>query len=436
VTADSASNGLPPGWTMAKLADIAECRLGKMLDQQKNRGKPRPYLRNANVQWGGVDLDDIKEMRIEADERDKYGVLPGDVLVCEGGEPGRCAVWREEREMYLQKALHRVRPRPGVSPGFIRWWLQYTASSGGLDDMFTGSTIKHLPGRQLARVPIPVPPPDEQQRIADMLDEIDGSRARIQRRIEVARARLDRLRDVLRTAACAGELTASWRESDDLRGWEELRLDEVCESIADGDHQAPPKVASGIPFITISAMNDGHLNLDRATRFVPESYYDALTPTRRPKPGDVLFSVTGSIGIPAIVDTAERFTFQRHIAILRPDESRLETKYLYYVLGTDDVRQQGLGVATGTAQLTIPLGGLRAFRALLPPVDEQREIVKRLEAYLSTVDVLACQVDTAEATLERVSRCVLSKAFRGELVRTDAVVVRAGETPRSKPRAI
>jgi type I restriction enzyme, S subunit len=198
VTRLEVTNGLPDGWTVAALADIADCRLGKMLDQQKNLGALRPYLRNTNVQWGRIDLDDIKEMRIEDHERDKYVVLPGDLLICEGGEPGRCAVWREDREMYLQKALHRVRPGEGISPDYIRWWFQNTTSNGGLDDLFTGSTIKHLPARQLARVPIPVPPAAEQQRIAERLDDFEHSRGAAAIRLQSACATLDRFRSAAR----------------------------------------------------------------------------------------------------------------------------------------------------------------------------------------------------------------------------------------------
>jgi type I restriction enzyme S subunit len=115
---------LPEGWTEQALGSVADCRLGKMLDAEKNQGELRPYLRNTNVQWGTIDLSDVKEMRIIDDERDRYAVLPGDLLVCEGGEPGRCAVWRDDRGVYIQKALHRVRPLNGTSVEYLRWFLQ------------------------------------------------------------------------------------------------------------------------------------------------------------------------------------------------------------------------------------------------------------------------------------------------------------------------
>ena len=95
--------------------------------------------------------------------------------------------------------------------------------------------------------------------------------------------------------------------------WASIPLKDACRSLTDGDHQAPPKADAGIPFITISAMNDGEVQLARATRFVPQSYYDALAPERRPRLGDILFSVTGSVGIAAPVTIEVPFVFQRHI---------------------------------------------------------------------------------------------------------------------------
>lgn len=288
------------------------------------------------------------------------------------------------------------------------------------EQLASGTTFNELSGSKAKTIPLPVPPMSEQRRIADRLDEVESHRASVSTHLQTARIGLNRLRSTVRAAACAGRLTADWRGSHKLIDWETVRLDEACASIADGDHQAPPKVPSGIPFITISAINDARLHIEQATRFVPETYYAALKPNRRPQEGDVLFSVTGSIGIPAVVDTPERFTFQRHIAILRPNTSRLVTHYLYHALGTNNVQHQALAVATGTAQLTISLGGLRAFRLPLPPIDEQHEIVRRLEAMLAIADRLADQIDQSELRLNRISRASSVKAFRGELVPTEA----------------
>lgn len=94
-----------------KLGTVIDSCLGKMLDAAKNKGEYEPYLANLNVRWGDFDLDNLSQMRFESHEQERYGIKYGDLIMCEGGEPGRCAIWRDELpDMKIQKALHRIRP--------------------------------------------------------------------------------------------------------------------------------------------------------------------------------------------------------------------------------------------------------------------------------------------------------------------------------------
>lgn len=155
---------LPDGWEWARLGSIAESDLGKMLDAAKNKGLPRPYLRNINVRWGVFDLTDLLEMRIQDEEVERYSVQKGDLVVCEGGEPGRCAIWEAENGIFFQKALHRVRPHL-VSTEYLYLVIYALSLSGFTERYFTGTTIKHLTGQALKALLIPIPPIYEQGRI-------------------------------------------------------------------------------------------------------------------------------------------------------------------------------------------------------------------------------------------------------------------------------
>ena len=134
---------------------IIDARLGKMLDKEKNTGNYRKYLRNINVRWFSFDLSDLLEMRIEDDEIEKYSVSHNDLIICEGGEPGRCAVWDKHDSIFYQKALHRVRFLDNSNPKFYMYYLWFSAQTGQLCRYFTGTGIKHLTGQSLSKVVVP-----------------------------------------------------------------------------------------------------------------------------------------------------------------------------------------------------------------------------------------------------------------------------------------
>ena len=179
-------------WSQEPLEEVADFSLGKMLDEKKNRGELMTYLANANVRWGEFNLDNLREMRFEPRDLDRYGLQYGDIVMCEGGEPGRCAIWKDQIPgMMIQKALHRIRPHPGLDSRFLFYSFLKKRRNDELSGLFTGSTIKHLPREKLAKVRIDVPPLPIQQRIADILsaydDLIENNRRRIALLEEAAR---------------------------------------------------------------------------------------------------------------------------------------------------------------------------------------------------------------------------------------------------------
>lgn len=159
---------------LVRLGDYVEACLGKMLDAQKNRGAFQPYLGNSNVRWGAFDLQDLAVMRFEQQEEERYGLRDGDLVVCEGGEPGRCAIWQGEvPNMKIQKALHRIRVKDGLDNYFLYYWFLHAGKTGSLEPYFTGTTIKHLTGKALAELKIPLPPIERQRGLAKVLRSFD-----------------------------------------------------------------------------------------------------------------------------------------------------------------------------------------------------------------------------------------------------------------------
>lgn len=179
------------------------------------------------------------------------------------------------------------------------------------------------------------------------------------------------------------------------------KLSECCLSISDGDHLPPPKVDAGIPFITISDIDSSNrLNLD-VKQFVPEEYYNNLKDIRKAQRNDILYSVVGSFGIPVIIKGNDKFAFQRHIAILRPDSTKVIPDYLFYIMKTYNFYMQADSVAIGAAQRTISLTALRNMTVELPSMDVQKKIATVLSRYDSLIDNYQKQIKLLEEAAQR-----------------------------------
>lgn len=181
-------------WERVKLADVSDSCLGKMLDQRKNKGIYKPYLANVNVRWGAFDLDNLQEMKFEDDEDERYGIKYGDLIICEGGEPGRCAIWKEQLpNMKIQKALHRLRVNEEMDYRYVYYWFLLAGKQGALKQYYTGATIMHMPGQKLKEVVIDKPPLDIQRKIGDYLEAFDDLIENNQKQIKLLEEAAQRL---------------------------------------------------------------------------------------------------------------------------------------------------------------------------------------------------------------------------------------------------
>ena len=196
-------------------------------------------------------------------------------------------------------------------------------------------------------------------------------------------------------------------------GWAWARLDTLCQSIADGDHQAPPQTQTGIPFLVISNVSDGELNFTN-TRFVGDDYYESLLPARIPSQGNILVTVTGSYGIVVRVDTDKPFCFQRHMALIKCCGEC--TDYLFNALQCVVIKRYFDTIATGTAQKTIALNHLRKTLIPLPPLAEQKRIVTRIEELFAVAGALGTAAEGLGNAARRLDRKILDLAIRGKLV--------------------
>ena len=181
----------------------------------------------------------------------------------------------------------------------------------------------------------------------------------------------------------------------------EWRLKDCCYSISDGDHLPPPKSSCGIPFITISNIDStNHIDFEN-TLFVPIEYYNNLDSIRKPQVNDIIYSVVGSFGKPVLIKENRPFVFQRHIAILRPNNEIVDSRYLYYVMLSRDFYMQADSVALGAAQRTISLTSLRNMKVQLPDLAVQRRIAEVLSRYDALIENYQRQIKLLEEAAQR-----------------------------------
>lgn len=309
-------------WEKVKLGEVTESCLGKMLDQKKNKGSYKPYLANVNVRWGFFDLDNLQEMRFEDDEDERYGIKYGDLIICEGGEPGRCAIWKEQiPNMKIQKALHRVRVHDIMDFRFVYYWFLLAGKQGALKQYYTGATIMHMPGQKLKEVLIDKPPLIIQQRIGAYLETFDNLIENNQKQIKLLEEAAQRLyKEWFVDLRFPGYENCKIVDGVPVE-WKKKKLDEIADVIMG---QSPKsefynKEHKGLPF---------HQGVGSyGARFVQDDTYSTSF-TKVAEANSILFSVRAPVGRLNI--TKNKIVIGRGIAAIN-SKSGFQS-YLFYAL--------------------------------------------------------------------------------------------------------
>ena len=196
------------GWVEKTIGEIADHSLGKMLDKAKNKGSLKPYLRNINVRWFEFDLNDMLEMRFEDDESQTYTAKKGDVLICEGGYPGRSAIWENDEPVYFQKALHRVRFKNIEHNKWFLYFIYLADAKNDLRKYFTGTGIQHFTGKALHRFRIPIPPTPVIRKSVERFDALFEETNRLESIYQHKLTTLAELKQSILHKAFSGALTS------------------------------------------------------------------------------------------------------------------------------------------------------------------------------------------------------------------------------------
>ncbi|WP_227745716.1 restriction endonuclease subunit S [Serratia odorifera] len=378
---------LPKGWGCTLLGHVIELKYGKSLSAQTRDGVGF-HVYGSNGVVGKHSIPLINHSGLIVGRKGSFGVVQ------KSTEP----FFPIDTTYYIDDFYNQP----------LEYWFYYL-SFLPLTKLNRSTAIPGLNRDDAYNLDIVLPPITEQKIIAEKLDTLLAQADRTKARLEQIPQILKRFRQVMLAAIVNGKLSTNTEQ------WKIYSLKNLCVSISDGDHQAPPKSETGIPFLVISDVNKGKIDLVNVSRWVPESYYLALKEIRKPSLNDILYTVTGSFGIPVVVNTTKPFCFQRHIAIIKPNSNLINYRFLSFYLESPQIFKHASDVATGTAQKTVSLSSLRNFELSVPSLKEQAVIVHRVEQLFAYADTIEKQVKSALTRVNNLTQSILAKAFRGEL---------------------
>lgn len=396
---------LPAEWEWRELGDgtFAEIIMGQSppSDTYNNNGDGLPFFQG-KIEFGRIHPTAVKWCTVPT----KIAVK-GDVLISVRAPVGPTNLANEK--CCIGRGLAAIRPTQKLDSKFLLYALRVRENE--ISTLGKGATFGGIGKGELLKIPIPIPCPNnpehslaEQKRIAAELDEIFDELKEIRDIHQEIKGDINKIL----------KATIDDTFSEYSKNAQTKTVSQIARSVTDGVHQAPPKSDSGVPFIFISNIIKGHIDFANS-KWVTQSFYDNLGVTRKPQKGDVLYSAVGSYGVPCLVETEEPFCFQRHIAIIKPDNNEILSKYLVWALSSSQVYNQATNTATGSAQLTVTLKALRELSFPLVKKEEQETIIKYLDDVQAEVDEMKAINASDKKFFDEFEQSVLTMAFRGEL---------------------
>jgi len=316
---------LPSGWEMEFVENIFNVQLGKMLNKAAKEQFPQfQYLGNTNVKWGYFELSDLKSMFFNEKEKEKFSLLNGDILMCEGGEVGRCAIWKlGQKDIFFQKALHRLRSKGSITPEYFQNYMKFIAGTKLLDDSTTRTSIAHLTREKLLKLPIKVPPIHEQRKIAQILSTWDKAISTTESLIANSQQQKKSLMQQFLTGK------KRFTEFDDQ--WEEKTLSEVAQVIVS---PVDKKTIDGEISVELCNYTDVYYNITitRKIQFMKATAKQTEIDKYTLKIGDVIITkdseTPGDIAIPSLVsEDLNGVVCGYHLAIIRPNSNIIDGSF-------------------------------------------------------------------------------------------------------------
>lgn len=387
------------GWTYRKLGDICTSELGKTLNQSKDTGELRPYLCSINVQWDSIDLSTVKQARFEDGDLERYSVSEGDLLVCEGGDIGRAAIWTVSTPMLYQNALHRVRFTDACLPRFYLYYLHFLKNKGTLDAKFgKGVTIKHLVKSSLMSIPVPVPSLSEQERIVAELDLLQGI-------IDKQKAQLKELD----TLAQSIFYDMFGDPTENVKGLEIKEMRELFDIGSSKRVFESQWTDRGVPFYRareIVRLSKGE-PIESPIFISGPLYQDYSTKYGVPSAGDIMVTAVGTLGTTYIVKATDRFYFKDGNILWFKSKGLCESRFIQDEYSTSFVMDQIQGNANAAVVGTYTIMNANKTKVVVPPLSLQKEYVEQV----SVIDGQKGKIKQSIAETQKLFDYTMDKYF-------------------------
>ncbi len=413
---------IPEDWEVASVGDEFSIQLGKMLDSEKNVGVPKPFLGNRAVQWGRIDLSDIGVIKLTPPDLQRFRLRGGDLLVCEGGEIGRAAIWQQPiAECYYQKALHRLRPKRGYNLTLMLNVLQRLASTGFLVNFVTQTSIAHLPKDKFETVPIPLPPTKaEQEAIAEALSDADALIESLEQLLVKKRQLKQGAMQELLTGKkrLPGFETKPGYKQTEVgvipEDWDSPEIGSVLKAMQLGGNYKNSERETSWPLIKMGNLGRGAIKLDKL-QFINSPQ----TPSSgdRLREDDVLFNTRNTLDLVGKValwrDELPEAYFNSNIMRMDFEQTRVSSKpFMNYILNTPQSLKSLRGIAIGTTSVAaIYSRDLVKLKVPLPTKAEQEAIA----AILSDMDAEIAALEAKLTKARQLKQGMMQELLTGRI---------------------
>ena len=427
---------IPESWEWVRLGEIYQHNTGKALNASNRSGELLTYITTSNLYWNRFEIDSLREMYFSESEIEKCTATKGDLLVCEGGDIGRAAIWPYDTDIRIQNHIHRLRPYSEICTEYYYYIFFLYKHAGWIGGKGIG--IQGLSANALHALLFPLPPLSEQYRIVTKIKEFKpflDKYTQAEKRLnnlntqfpdllkksilqeavqgklvpqdptdEPASILLERIRAEKEQLIKAGKIKRDKHESVIFRrdnshyekldgiercidnevpfeipdSWAYCRLGTILYKLTDGTHSRPKYVDSGIPFISVKDVSSGTLDFSNC-KFITEEEHNELYKRCNPEYGDILLTKIGTTGIPVVVDTTDEFSVFVSVALLKFNQELLHNEYLIHLINSPLVQRQAEENTRGVGNKNWVMRDISNTLIAIPPLAEQIRIVEKLK---------------------------------------------------------